>query len=298
MADGLSAEAERLTRHLRELSERQWAFERSTINLIASDNAVPRERSERPVYPGHIIQEGLPEARPFAGAALHDEIELLGERLLALIFGLPRASMQPHSCSQANQAAYHALLEPGDTVASLRFSAGGHLTHGLSSNFSGRHYRFVHFGVTAAGELDFEEVEDMLRRHPVKLVVLGGSGCPRLFDVARLRTRADAHGAHLLLDLSHEAGLIAAGAIPNPCAYADVVTMSLDKTLRGPFGAAILCREEFARAVRRAVHPARSRASQCDASPIRSRRSSRRGLPSSRRTGPGSRSSLGPWRRP
>jgi glycine hydroxymethyltransferase len=240
---------------LRELGARQWAYEHEVVNLIASDNALPAELTANPVYPGHMIQEGLAGRRPFAGARLHDEIEQLAERLACAIFGADAANLQPHSCSQANQAAYHALLEPGDPVLSLNFQAGGHLTHGLRINFSGRIYRFHNYGLGADERIDYDRLEELAEAVRPRLIVCGSSSYPRLFDAERLRAAADGVGALLMFDLSHEAGLIAGGAIPNPVPLADVATMSLDKTLRGPFGAVILANGAVAADIGRAVHP-------------------------------------------
>jgi glycine hydroxymethyltransferase len=240
---------------LKQLGQRQMQFERSTIDLIASDNAYPRAWTDHPPYAGHIIQEGLAGCRPFAGASIHDELENLGARTACVIFGAEHANLQPHSCSQANQAVYHALLRRDDPVCALGFQAGGHLTHGLRINFSGRAYRFAHFGLGDDELIDYDAAQAVVRAHRPKLIVCGSSAYPRLFDAARMRAIADDVGALLMFDLSHEAGLIAGGAIANPVPLADVVTMSLDKTLRGPFGAMILCKEELASRIDRAVHP-------------------------------------------
>lgn len=239
---------------LYELGRRQLAYEHSVINLIASDNAKPLGDKRTP-YEGHIIQEGILGARPFAGAKIHDEVERLAARIACSVFGADHANLQPHSCSQANQAVYQAVLRPGDPVLALNFQAGGHLTHGLSNNFSGQRYAFSFFGMNIDGTIDYSELETLAHRIKPALVVCGSSACPRLFDVHRMREIADTTGARLMLDLSHEAGLIAGGAIPNPTRYADIVTMSLDKTLRGPYGGAILCRSELANAIDHAVHP-------------------------------------------
>ena len=225
------------------------------INLIASDNAYPRAAAESPPYNGHMIQEGLRRNRPFAGARLHDEIEELAEAVACDTFAAEAANLQPHSCSQANQAVYHALLAPGDAVLALQFRAGGHLTHGLGINFSGRQYHFSFYGTRPDGRIDYDEVRDLARAKRPKLIVCGSSSYPRLIDATALREIADETGARLMFDLSHEAGLIAGRAIDNPVPFADVTTMSLDKTLRGPFGGMVLCRHDLAGAINRAVHP-------------------------------------------
>lgn len=245
---------ERISR-LKALGNAQLRYEREVVNLIASDNAYPRVQGDAPSYAGHMIQEGLLDDRPFAGAALHDEIERLAAEVACEVFGADHANLQPHSCSQANQAVYHALLDAGDTVMALDFRTGGHLTHGLSINFSGRLYRFSFYGAGADGLIDYDAARGLARELRPKLIICGSSSYPRLFDAARLRAIADETGAALMFDLSHEAGLIAGGAVENPVPMADVVTMSLDKTLRGPFGGMILCRSALASTVDRAVHP-------------------------------------------
>lgn len=240
---------------LREFGEQQLLYEKSTINLIASDNAYPRVLSERPSYKGYMIQEGILRDRPFAGAELHDKIEALAVDVACNVFEADYANLQPHSCSQANQAVYQALLDPGDTVMALGFSAGGHLTHGHKANFSGRHYSFVHYGTDDQGLIDYISAENLAQDIKPKLIICGSSSYPRLFDAHRLRRMADKAGSFLMFDLSHEAGLIAGHAIDNPIPVSDVSTMSLDKTLRGPFGGLILARRQFAKAIDRAVHP-------------------------------------------
>lgn len=245
----------KILKELRNCGDQLTRYERSVINLIASDNAYPQELAGNPSYNGHMIQEGLLGKRPFAGARLHDEIEAIGAQAACRVFDAEHANLQPHSCSQANQAAYHALLKQGDSILALGFQAGGHLTHGLKINFSGRVYNFKFYGTTSDGLIDYDSAASMAVEHSPKLIVCGSSSYPRLFDAQRLRSIADGVGAYLMFDLSHEAGLIAGGAIPNPVPLADVTTMSLDKTLRGPFGGLILCRESLASLVDKAVHP-------------------------------------------
>ncbi|WNI18661.1 serine hydroxymethyltransferase [Actinacidiphila sp. ITFR-21] len=234
---------------------RQDAYERSVINLIASDNAVPGWRRHTLPYSGDMIQEGIVGRRPFAGAALHNELERIAAEVACEVFGVDHAILQPHSCSQANQAVYHGLLRPGDRVLALRFRAGGHLTHGMRHNFSGRTYAFDFYGVGADGRIDYDEALRAAKEFRPRLVVCGSSSYPWIYDVAALRALCDEVGAYLHLDLSHEAGLIAGGAFPCDLGPADVVTMSLDKTLRGPHGAAVLCRADLAGRMDAAVHP-------------------------------------------
>lgn len=244
-----------LLAHLRKLGDRQWKYENSVINLIASDNAYPRDQAGDPCYRGHMIQEGLKGSRPFPGAAIHDEIEAFAEEIACQVFGAEHANLQPHSCSQANQAVYHALLSPGERVLALGFRQGGHLTHGLASNFSGRFYQFTSFGTGPDGFIDYTAARDLALSVKPRLVVCGSSSYPRIFEAERLRTIADEVGALLMFDLSHEAGLIAGGVFPNPVPFSDVSTMSLDKTLRGPFGGVVLTRGYLAARIDRAIHP-------------------------------------------
>lgn len=230
-------------------------YERSVINLIASDNATSLNNVSKLPYRGLMIQEGLLGKRPFAGSKLHDDIERIAADSACHIFSADYANLQPHSCSQANQAAYKALLTPGDTVLALDFLAGGHLTHGLKSNFSGQTYNFLFYTTSDSGFIDYDTAGRLAKEHSPKMIVCGSSSYPRLFDAKRLREIADSVGAYLMFDLSHEAGLIAAGVIPNPIPLSDITTMSLDKTLRGPFGGMILCRTGLADKVDKAVHP-------------------------------------------
>lgn len=233
----------------------QETYEHATINLIASDNLVPAWRATNRPYNGDMIQEGIAGKRPFAGARLHDEIETIANETAEAVFGMNHAILQSHSCSQANQAVYHALLQPGDTVMSLQFRAGGHLTHGMKSNFSGRLYNFHFFGVDGSGRIDYDGLRTRAHELRPRLLVCGSSSYPWEYDVSVLREICDEVGASLMLDVSHEAGLIAGGAFRCPVDRADVITMSLDKTMRGTHGAAILCTAELARTIDSAVHP-------------------------------------------
>ncbi len=233
----------------------QEAYERSTINLIASDNLIPAWRQHDLPYHGDMIQEGIVGYRPFAGAALHDEIENVAADVAKAVFGTDHAILQSHSCSQANQAVYHALLKPGDRVLALQFKAGGHLTHGMKGNFSGRLYDFRFFGVNEEGRIDYDAVRFLAREARPGLIVCGSSSYPWAYDVASLRGICDEVGAWLMLDVSHEGGLIAGSAFACDLRVPDVVTMSLDKTLRGAHGAAILCTAALAERLDSAVHP-------------------------------------------
>lgn len=246
---------QKMQNELYEYGEQLTHQEHNVINLIASDNALPKELLKNPPYRGCMIQEGLLEKRPFAGAQLHDKIESIAAQAACKVFQADHANLQPHSCSQANQAVYQALLNRDDAILALGFKAGGHLTHGLKINFSGRAYNFHFYGTSSDGWIDYDSAAELATMVLPKLIICGSSAYPRLFNAERLRSIADSVGARLMFDLSHEAGLIAGGAIPNPIPLADVATMSLDKTLRGPFGGAILCRQELAGAIDKAVHP-------------------------------------------
>ena len=172
------------------------------------------------------------------------------------IFGADHANVQPHSGAQANEAVYLALLNPGDTVVALKLDHGGHLTHGFHLNSSGKLYNFAHYGVSRETErIDYDEVQRLAEEHHPRLLLAGASAYPRLWDFARLREIADSVGARLMMDMAHIAGLVAAGLHPDPVPYCDVVTTTTHKTLRGPRGGLILCREELAKEIDRAVFP-------------------------------------------
>jgi len=172
------------------------------------------------------------------------------------LFGAEHANVQPHSGSQANGAAYLALLQPGDTVLAMRLDHGGHLTHGAAFNFSGQFYHFVHYGVAPDSELlDYDEITRLAKVHKPRLILAGASAYPRVIDFARLRTIADQVGAYLMVDMAHIAGLVAAGLHPSPIPFADVVTTTTHKTLRGPRAGLILCKAQHAQAIDKAVFP-------------------------------------------
>ena len=236
--------------------QRQNAYEDHFIDMIASDNARSRRKvSGEFYYRGEMTQEGLFNRRPYAGAKYHDEIEEAATEIACSVFGADHANLQLHSCSQANQAAYFALLEIGDPVLSLDFKAGGHLTHGMASNFSGKLYRFHRYGTNASGFIDYDVVRDLAKKTRPKLILCGSSAYPRNSDYGTLRAIADEVEAYLMCDVAHEAGLIAAGVLESPIPAADVVTMSLDKTLRGISSAIILCKQDIANRIDRGVHP-------------------------------------------
>jgi glycine hydroxymethyltransferase len=237
---------------LREL-ERQ----RDQIELIASENFTwPSVLEAVSSVPTNKYAEGYPGRRYYGGCEVVDEIEQLAIDRARELFDAEHANVQPHAGSQANIAVYLALLDPGDTMLSLRLDHGGHLTHGLKVNFSGRLYTIAHYGVSReTNVVDYDEVLALAKEHRPRLIVCGGSAYPRTVETWEFRRIADEVGATLMCDMSHFAGLVAAGLHPNPVEHADVVTSTTHKTLAGPRGGFILCREEWAQAIDRAVFP-------------------------------------------
>jgi len=200
--------------------------------------------------------EGYPHARYYHGCENADDMEELAMERARQLFGVEHANVQPVSGAQANMAVYYGLLEHGDTVMAMALDQGGHLSHGSKANFSGRYYNFVPYGVDRETELiDYDQVEALAREHKPKIVLAGATAYPRIIDFPRLRRIADAVGACLMVDMAHIAGLIAAGVHPSPVPYADVITSTTHKTLRGPRGAFILCRQELAKTIDKAVFP-------------------------------------------
>ncbi len=227
------------------------------LELIASENFVSRAVLEAA---GSVLTnkyaEGYPGRRYYGGCEHVDVAESLAiERALAL-FGAERANVQPHSGAQANMAAYFALIDPGDTVLGMNLAHGGHLTHGHPLNFSGQLYDIVPYGVRREDErIDYDELARLARERRPKLIMVGASAYPRVIDFARIRAVADEVGAHVVTDMAHIAGLVAAGLHPSPVPHSDIVTTTTHKTLRGPRGGLVLCREAHAKAVNRALFP-------------------------------------------
>jgi len=200
--------------------------------------------------------EGYPGKRYYGGCQYVDQVEELAISRLGELFKADHANVQPHSGAEANRAAYTALIEVGDTAMGMNLAQGGHLTHGLEVNFSGRLYRFVHYGVERETELlDYDQMAALAREHKPKVIVVGATAYPRIIDFARCREIADEVGAYLLADMAHIAGLVAVGLHPSPVPYAQVVTSTTHKTLRGPRGAFILCQADLAQKIDRAVFP-------------------------------------------
>jgi glycine hydroxymethyltransferase len=239
------------------LLEQELARQRGEIELIASENFTwPAMLEAVGSVPTNKYSEGYPGRRYYGGCEIVDEIEQLAIDRAKELFGAEHANVQPHAGAQTNMAVYFAALEPGDTILSLELSHGGHLTHGLKVNFSGRLYHVVHYGVSRETNLvDYDDVLALAREHRPKLIVCGGSAYPRTVETLRFREIADEVGALLLCDMAHFAGLVAAGLHPNPVEHCHFVTSTTHKTLAGPRSGFVLCREEHAQAVDRAVFP-------------------------------------------
>jgi glycine hydroxymethyltransferase len=231
--------------------------QRGQIELIASENFTwPAVFEATGSTPTNKYAEGYPGKRYYGGCEVVDEIEQLAIDRAKSLFGADHANVQPHAGAQTNMAVYMAALKPGDTILSLELSHGGHLTHGLKVNFSGRLYTIVHYGVSReTNKVDYDDVLQLAKEHRPKLIVCGGSAYPRTVETDEFRKIADEVGALLLCDMAHFAGLVAAGLHPNPVEHCDFVTSTTHKTLAGPRAGFVLCREEHAQAVDRAVFP-------------------------------------------
>jgi len=229
----------------------------TTLQLIASENFTsPAVLAATGSVLTNKYSEGYPGKRYYGGNSVIDRAEDLARRRACALFGAEHANVQPHSGANANLAAYLAVLEPGDTVLGMRLDQGGHLTHGSPVNASGKWYNFVGYGVSESDErIDFEALGDLAARHRPKLIVAGATAYPRIIPPEPLRRIADSVGALLLFDAAHIAGLVAGGAHPNPVPFSDIVTFTTHKTLRGPRGGCILCRESLGQAIDKAVFP-------------------------------------------
>jgi len=229
----------------------------SQLELIASENFTSEAVLEATasVFTNKYA-EGYPGKRYYGGCEYADVVENLARDRAKKLFGAEYANVQPHSGSQANQAAYSAVVQPGDTIMGLNLAHGGHLTHGHQLNFSGKTYKIVPYNVRKEDErIDYDEVERLALEHKPKMIITGASAYPRIIDFARFRQIADAVGAIFLVDMAHISGLVAAGVHPNPCEYADIVTSTTHKTLRGPRSGLILAKERFAKDIDRTVFP-------------------------------------------
>ena len=237
--------------------EQELKRQRSNIELIASENYASREVMEAN---GSVLTnkyaEGYPGRRYYGGCANVDKVEELARERLMKLFNAEHANVQPHSGSQANMAVYFTILQPGDKVLGMDLAAGGHLTHGHPLSFSGKLFQFEGYGVDRETEtIDYDALEKKALEFRPKLIVAGASAYSRIIDFARIREICDEVGAYMMVDMAHIAGLVAAGLHPNPCEYADFVTTTTHKTLRGPRGGAILCKGEYAKALDRTVFP-------------------------------------------
>jgi glycine hydroxymethyltransferase len=239
------------------LIDRELERQRDQLELIASENFTwPAVLEAVGSVLTNKYAEGYPGRRYYGGCEWVDEVEQLAIDRAKSLFGADHANVQPHAGGPANLAAYFAMLQPGDPILGLRLDHGGHLTHGLKVNFSGRLYDVHSYGVRREDSLiDFDEVERLARQHRPRLIVAGASAYPRVIDAARFKAIADDVGARLMVDMAHFSGLVAAGLHPNPVEHADVVTSTTHKTLAGPRSGLILCREEHASAVDKAVFP-------------------------------------------
>jgi glycine hydroxymethyltransferase len=230
--------------------------QRTTIELIASENFTsPAVLAAQGSVLTNKYAEGYPGKRYYGGCEQVDKVENIAIERAKQIFGAEHVNVQPHSGSQANEAAYAALVDPGDKVLSMDLAHGGHLTHGMKINFSGRTYDFVHYGVGEDGYIDYDQVRDIALRERPRMILAGASAYPRIIDFERFREISDEVGAYFLTDMAHIAGLIAADVHPSPIPYSEIVTTTTHKTLRGARGGMILCREEFAKKVNSRVFP-------------------------------------------
>lgn len=237
--------------------DRELSRQRHNIELIASENIV----SEGVLLAaGSILTnkyaEGYPGKRYYGGCMYVDEVEELARERAKKLFGAEHANVQPHCGANANLAAFFAFLQPGDTVLSMSLAHGGHLSHGSPVNISGKYFHIVPYGVSDSTQtIDYDEVERLAIENKPKLILAGASAYPRIIDFKCFREIADKVGAYLMVDMAHIAGLVAAGLHPSPVPYADVVTSTTHKTLRGPRGGLILCKEQYAKAIDKAIFP-------------------------------------------
>ncbi|MBQ8258865.1 MAG: serine hydroxymethyltransferase [Clostridia bacterium] len=236
---------------------REFARQCGNIELIASENIV----SEAVLLAaGGVLTnkyaEGYPGKRYYGGCEFVDEVENIARERACKLWGADHANVQPHSGANANLAAFFALLNPGDKVLSMNLAHGGHISHGLPINISGKYFTIYQYGVDAeTGLINYDEVRRMALECRPKMILAGASAYPRIIDFAKFREIADEVGAYLMVDMAHIAGLVAAGVHPSPVPYADIVTTTTHKTLRGPRGGLILCREQFAAAIDKAIFP-------------------------------------------
>jgi len=257
-------ESQRMSRTLAEVDpdiyqaiQHETARQDGQLELIASENFTSEAVLEATgsVFTNKYA-EGYPGKRYYGGCEYTDVVENLARERAKKLFGAEYVNVQPHSGSQANQAAYASVVSPGDTVMGLNLAHGGHLTHGHALNFSGKTYKIVPYNVRKEDELiDYDEVEKLAREHQPKMIIAGASAYPRILDFPRFRQIADSVGALLLVDMAHFSGLVAAGVHPNPCQWADIVTSTTHKTLRGPRAGMILAKAQYGAAIDKTVFP-------------------------------------------
>ncbi|MBC2456469.1 MULTISPECIES: serine hydroxymethyltransferase [Clostridium] len=248
---------QREDKEIYDLIEKELVRQQKGIELIASENIVsPAVMEAMGSYLTNKYAEGYPNKRYYGGCHVVDEIEQIAIDRAKELFGAEHANVQPHSGSQANMAVYFAVLEPGDTVLGMDLSHGGHLTHGSPVNFSGKLFNFVSYGVDKETEMiDYENVRKLAIENKPKLIVAGASAYARILDFPKFREIADEVGALLMVDMAHIAGLVAAGVHPSPVPYSDFVTTTTHKTLRGPRGGLILCKEKYAQVLNKNIFP-------------------------------------------
>jgi len=241
---------------LAEAMELELNRQRNNIELIASENFVSKAVMAAMGSPlTNKYAEGYPGRRYYGGCQFVDMAEELAISRAKEIFGAEHANVQPHSGAQANMAVFFGVLDPGDKVMGMNLSHGGHLTHGSPVNMSGKHYKIIPYGVNKEGFIDYEALMAIALEEKPKLIIAGASAYARTIDFAKFREVADAVDAYLMVDMAHIAGLVAAGLHPNPVPYADFVTTTTHKTLRGPRGGMILCKEKYAKIIDKAIFP-------------------------------------------
>ena len=248
---------EKIDHEVAESMKRELVRQRGKIELIASENFVsPAVMAAAGSHLTNKYAEGYPGKRYYGGCEYVDEIEAIAIERAKALFGADHANVQPHCGANANHAVFYAVLQPGDTYMGMNLAHGGHLTHGSAVNYSGRYYNIVPYGVDKNTEtIDYEEVERFALECKPKLILAGASAYPRVIDFKHFRQIADKVGAVFMVDMAHIAGLVAAGLHPNPVQYADIVTTTTHKTLRGPRGGMILCKEQYAKAIDKAIFP-------------------------------------------
>lgn len=248
---------EKVDKEIYEIFKKELKRQRETLNLIASENATSYAiMAANGFIFTNKYAEGYPGARYYGGCIYVDEAEKLAIERARKLFKAEHANVQPHSGTQANMAVYFAFLKPGDTILSLELPHGGHLSHGAKVSFSGKLYNVVHYGVHPETELiDYKQVEELALKYRPKIIVTGASAYSRVIDFKKFREIADKVGAYLMVDIAHFAGLVAGEVYPSPVPYADFVTATTHKTLRGPRGGFILCKKEYAKKIDKSVFP-------------------------------------------